>query len=70
MNSRGVLKFDWPRATLLSGGGLHYGQQSFGEEHYTWMKKQHGCQGGDIFLEDRFSKGEVSFMGKSQSHGQ
>ena len=39
MNSSGTLKFDWPRATLLYGGGLHYGQESFGGEHCTWMEK-------------------------------
>ena len=27
MNYRGILKFDWPRATLVSIGGLHYGQE-------------------------------------------
>ena len=32
MNSRGIPKFDWPRATL-------YGQESFDGEHCTWMKK-------------------------------
>ena len=30
MNSRGTQKFDGPSATLLSGGGLHYGQESIG----------------------------------------
>ena len=39
MNSRRIQKFDWPRVTLLSGGGLHYGQESFGGEICTWMKK-------------------------------
>ena len=39
MNSRGILKFDWPRAILLSSGGIHYGQEFFGGEHCTWMKK-------------------------------
>ena len=39
MNSRGTLQFDWPRATLLYGGGLHHGQETFGEEHCTWMKR-------------------------------
>ena len=39
MNSRGILKFDWPRATLLSGGSLHDSQESFGGEHCTWMEK-------------------------------
>ena len=38
MNYRGILKFDWLRVTRLSGDGLHYGQESFGE-HCTWMKK-------------------------------
>ena len=37
MHAREFLKFDWPRGTLLSGGGLHYGQESFGGEHRTWM---------------------------------
>jgi hypothetical protein len=35
---RGILKFDWPRMTLLSGGGLHYGQEFFCGELCTWMK--------------------------------
>ena len=39
MNSRGFIKFDWPRATLLSGGGLHYGQESFGGEQCTLLEK-------------------------------
>ena len=38
MNSTGILKFDWPRVTLLSGGGLHIGQDSFGGELCTWLK--------------------------------
>ena len=37
-NSRGILKIDWPRVTLFSSGGLHYGQGSFGGELWTWMK--------------------------------
>ena len=32
---QGILKFNWPRATLLSCGGLHYGQESFGGELCT-----------------------------------
>ena len=68
MNSRGILKFDWPRATLLSGGGLHYGQESFGEEHCTWMKKSYGCKRGDTFLKG--SSPEVKFLGQPQSLGQ
>ena len=39
MNSRGISEFDWSWATLLSGGGLHCGQESFGGEHCTGMKK-------------------------------
>ena len=35
MNSRGILKFDWPRVTLLSDIGLHCGQESFGAEFCT-----------------------------------
>ena len=61
MNSRGLLKFDWPRATLLSGGDLHYGQESFGGEHC----KLHGCQGNGHFLEE--SSPEVKFLGQPQS---
>jgi len=38
MNSRGIVKFDWPRMALLSSGGLYYGQKSFGGELWTWMK--------------------------------
>ena len=47
MNSRGIMKFDWPRVTLLSGGSLHYGQESFGGELGT--KTWHGCQCGNTF---------------------
>ena len=39
MSFREIPKFDCPRATLLSGGGLHYDHETFGEEHWTWMKK-------------------------------
>ena len=39
MNFRGILKFDWPRITLLSSSGSYYGQESFGGELCTWMKK-------------------------------
>ena len=39
MNSKGILKFHWLKVTLLFGGGLHYGQESFGGELCTWMKK-------------------------------
>ena len=39
MNSKGILTFDCPRATLLFGVGLHYGQESFSGEHCAWMKK-------------------------------
>jgi len=46
--------------TLLFGGGLHYGQEFFGEELCTWMKNSHGCQGGDTFFEGEFSGGQVS----------
>ena len=38
LNSRGTLKFDWPRVTLLSGGGLHYGEESFRGDFCTWIK--------------------------------
>ena len=66
MNSIGILKFDWPRAVLLSGDGLHYGQESVGGDHCTWMKKWHGCQGGRHFVE-----GEVlwrwSFLGSLEA---
>ena len=61
MNSRGILKFDWPRLTLLSGGGLHYGQESFGEELCTWMIKLHGCWRGDTSFKGEFSGGRVSW---------
>ena len=65
MNSREILKFDQPRATLLSGGGLRYGQESFGGEHCTWMKKRHGCQLGDTFLKG--GSPEVKFRGQPPS---
>ena len=64
----GNLKFDRPRVTLLSGGGLQYIQESFGGEPCTWMKKWHGCQRGEIFLKG--SSPEVKFLGQSQSLGQ
>jgi len=35
MNSWGILKFDWLRVTLLSDGGLHYGQEFSGGELCT-----------------------------------
>jgi hypothetical protein len=37
-NSRGILKYDWLRVRLLSGGGLYYGQESTNGELCTWMK--------------------------------
>ena len=46
--------------TLLSGGGLHYDQESFGENIV------HGCQGGDTFMKGRFSGGEV-FLGNLEA---
>ena len=64
-NSRGILKFDWPRATLLSSGGLHYSQDSFGGELCTWMKQWHGFQRGGHFFEG--SSPEVKFLGQPQS---
>ena len=59
MNSRGILKFDWPRATLLCGDGLQYSQESFGRQHCTWVKIWHGCQCGDAFFQGEFSGGQV-----------
>ena len=38
MNSRGILKFDWSRVTLLFGGGSHYNEESFGGELCRWME--------------------------------
>ena len=55
MNSKGFIKFDWPRATLLSGGGLHYGQESVGGEHWTWMKNDMDANRGGHFLEGELS---------------
>ena len=56
MNSKGILKFHWLKVTLLFGGGLHYGQESFGGELCTWMKKmtwlptwRHFFKGGGVF---------------------
>ena len=49
MNSRRIVKFDWPRATFLSGGGLHYGQESFGGEHCTLMKNDMDANVADTF---------------------
>ena len=68
MNSRGTLKFDWPRVTLFSGGGLHYGQESFGRALCTWIKNWRDCQRGDIFLKG--SPLEVKFLGQPQNLGQ
>ena len=62
MNFKGSLKCDWPRVTLLSSGGLHYGQESFGGEHCQWMKKRHGCQRGDTFFKG--SSLEVKLLGQ------
>ena len=68
MNYRGVLKFDWPRVPVLSGSGLHYGQESFGGEHCTWMKNRHECRRGITFLKG--NSAEVKFLGQPQSLGQ
>ena len=59
------MKFDWLRVTLLSGGGLHYSQESSDGELCTWMKKWHACQRGDTFLKG--SSLEVKFLGQPQS---
>ena len=69
MSSRGILKFDWPRATLLSGGRLHYNQESFGGEHCTWMKIWYGCQHGDTFFGGGSSP-EGKYLGHPESLGQ
>ena len=61
MNSRAIMKFDSPRVTLLSSGGLHYGQESFGggllymDEKLTWLPTWRH------FLEGEFSGGQVSW---------
>ena len=55
-----ILKFDWPRVTLLSDGGLHYGQESFGGELCTWMKKMTWLPMWQYFFEG-FSGGQVSW---------
>ena len=65
MNSRRNLKFDWRRVTLLSGGGLHYGQESFGLALCTWIKNWRDCQRGDMFLKG--SPLEVKFLEQPQS---
>jgi len=65
MNFKGILKFDWSRVTLLSGGGLHYNQESFGGEICTWMKNWHGYQRGDTFLKG--SSAEVKFLQQPQT---
>jgi hypothetical protein len=61
MISRGILKFDWSRVTLLSGGALHCGQEFFGgellyvDDKMTWLPMwQH-------FLEGEFFGGQVSW---------
>ena len=51
--------------TLLSGGSLHWNQESSGEELCTWMKKWYGCQLGDTFWKG--SSLEVKFIGQPQS---
>ena len=70
MNSRGILKFEWPRATLLSGGGYTTSKRPLVENivQCTWMKKWHGCQCGDTFLTG--SSPEVKFLAQPQSLGQ
>ena len=64
---RGILKFDWPTMTLLSGGGFNYGQESFGGEHSTWMKKRNGCQGDGTFMKG--DSLEVKVFGQPQGLG-
>ena len=61
MNSRAILEFDWPRATLSSGGGLHYGQEFFGGEHCTWMKNDMDANVVDTCFEGEFSGGQISW---------
>ena len=61
MNSRGNLKFDWPRMTLLSGGGLHYGQESFGGGTLYMDEKMTRLPTWRHFFEGEFSQGQVSW---------
>ena len=61
MNSKGILKFDWSRVTFLSGGGLHYGQEPFGEELCTWMKNGMAISVATYFWRGVFRRS--SFLG-------
>ena len=67
MKSRGILKFDWMRATLLFGGGLHYGQESFNlvESIGHGWKNDMGANVASPFLKG--SSAEVKFLGQAQS---
>ena len=49
MKFRGILKIDWPRVTLLFGGDLHYGPESFGGEHCTRMKNDMDANMATLF---------------------
>ena len=60
MNSRGILNFDWSKVILLSVGGLHYGQEFFGGELYTWMKKMTWLLTWRHFFEEELLGGQVS----------
>jgi hypothetical protein len=64
-NSREILKYDWPKVRLLSGGGLHYGQESISGELCTWMKKMTWLPMWQHFFEEGFSEGQV--FGQPQS---
>ena len=67
MNSEGILKFDCLRVTLLSSGGLHYGQESLGGELCTWMNDMVANMAALFWKE---SSPEVKFLGQPQSLGQ
>ena len=56
------------RVTLLFGGGLQYGQESFGGELCTRMKNDMVANVATLFLKG--SSQEVKFLGQPQSLGQ
>ena len=60
-----LISWEWHS---FPGGGLHYGQESFGGELCTWLKKWRGCQRGDNFLKG--SSPEVKFLEQPQNPGE
>ena len=61
IKSKGILNFDWVRVTLLSDGGLHYDQESFGGDLCTWMEEMTWLPTWQHFYEGEFSGGQASW---------